>query len=55
MRAFRRLIGAIEAEGSATLVTLTRVEGSRPREAGVRMVVRPSTGAHGTIGGGVLE
>ena len=52
MRAFRRLIDAIEAEGSATLVTLTRVEGSSPREAGVRMVVRHSTGVHGTIGGG---
>jgi xanthine dehydrogenase accessory factor len=55
MRAFRRLIDAIEAEGSAALVTLTRVEGSSPREAGVRMVVRPSGGFHGTIGGGALE
>jgi len=55
MRALRRLIDAIEAEGSAALVTLTRVEGSSPREAGVRMVVRPSGGFHGTIGGGALE
>ena len=55
MRAFRRLIDAIEAEGSAALVTLTRVEGSSPREAGVRMVVRPSGGFHGTVGGGALE
>ncbi len=55
MRAFRRLIDAIEAEGSAALVTLARVEGSSPREAGVRMVVRPSGGFHGTIGGGALE
>ena len=55
MRAFRRLIDAIEAEGSAALVTLARVEGSSPREAGVRMVVRPSGGFHGTIGGGTLE
>ena len=55
MRAFRRLIEAIEAEGSAALVTLTRVEGSSPREAGARMVVRPSGGFHGTIGGGALE
>ena len=55
MRAFRRLIEAIEAEGSAALVTLARVEGSSPREAGVRMVVRPSGGFHGTIGGGTLE
>jgi xanthine dehydrogenase accessory factor len=55
MKAFRRLIDAIEAEGSAALVTLARVEGSSPREAGVRMVVRPSGGFHGTIGGGTLE
>jgi xanthine dehydrogenase accessory factor len=55
MKAFRRLIEAIEAEGSAALVTLARVEGSSPREAGVRMVVRPSGGFHGTIGGGTLE
>jgi len=31
MKAFRRLIEAIEAEGSAALVTLARVEGSSPR------------------------
>src|SRR5580693_1856682 len=55
MRAFRRLVDAIEAEGAAALVTLARVEGSSPREAGVRMVVRPSGGFHGTIGGGTLE
>ena len=55
MLAFRRLIDAIEAEGSAALVTLARVQGSSPREAGARMVVRPSGGFHGTIGGGALE
>jgi xanthine dehydrogenase accessory factor len=55
MKAFRHLIDAIEAEGLAALVTLARVEGSSPREAGVRMVVRPSGGFHGTIGGGTLE
>jgi xanthine dehydrogenase accessory factor len=55
MRAFRRLIEAIESEGSAALVTLARVEGSSPREAGACMVVRPSGGFHGTIGGGALE
>src|SRR5579863_7790199 len=55
MRAFRSLIEAIEAEGSAALVTLARVEGSSPREAGARMVVRPSGGFNGTIGGGALE
>jgi xanthine dehydrogenase accessory factor len=55
MLAFRRLVEAIEAEGSAALVTLARVRGSSPREAGARMVVRPSGGFHGTVGGGALE
>ena len=55
MKAFRHLIEAIEAEGSGALVTLARAEGSSPREAGARMVVRPSGGFHGTIGGGALE
>jgi xanthine dehydrogenase accessory factor len=55
MLAFRRLIDAIDDEGSAALVTLARVQGSSPREAGARMVVRPSGGFHGTIGGGALE
>jgi len=55
MKAFRRLIEGIEAEGSAALVTLAHVKGSSPREAGVRMVVRRSGGFHGTIGGGALE
>jgi xanthine dehydrogenase accessory factor len=53
--AFRRLVEAIEVEGAAALVTLARVQGSSPREAGARMVVRPSGGFHGTIGGGALE
>jgi xanthine dehydrogenase accessory factor len=55
MKVFGRLVDSIEAEGSAALVTLARVKGSSPREAGARMVVRPSGGFHGTIGGGALE
>src|SRR5271167_3583200 len=55
MKAFRRLVEAIEAEGSAALVTLARVQGSSPRDAGAAMVVRPSGGFHGTIGGGAME
>ena len=55
MQPFRRIIEAIEAEGSAALVSLVKTEGSSPREAGARMVVRPSGGFHGTIGGGELE
>ncbi len=52
---FRRIIEAIEAEGAAALISLVKTEGSSPREAGARMVVRPSGGFHGTIGGGELE
>ena len=55
MDTFRHLIEAIEAEGSAGLITLAETAGSAPREAGARMVVRPSGGFFGTIGGGELE
>ncbi len=55
MQPFRRLVESIEAEGAAALVSLVKTEGSSPREAGARMVVRPSGGFHGTIGGGELE
>ena len=55
MDTFRRLIESIEAEGAAALITLAETAGSAPREAGARMVVRPSGGFYGTIGGGELE
>ena len=55
METFRRLIESIEAEGAAALITLAETAGSAPREAGARMVVRPSGGMYGTIGGGELE
>ncbi|MGO4873002.1 MAG: xanthine dehydrogenase accessory protein XdhC [Roseiarcus sp.] len=55
MQPFRRLIESIEAEGAAALVSLVKTEGSSPRGAGARMVVRPSGGFHGSIGGGEME
>jgi xanthine dehydrogenase accessory factor len=55
METFRRLIESVEAEGAAALITLAETAGSSPREAGARMVVRPSGGMYGTIGGGELE
>src|ERR1700742_860105 len=55
MQTFHRILESIEAEGAAALVSLIKTEGSSPREAGARMVVRPSGGFHGTIGGGELE
>jgi xanthine dehydrogenase accessory factor len=45
----------IAEHGSAVLVTLAETQGSSPREAGARMVVRPDGGFSGTIGGGALE
>ena len=55
MAASGLLMDAIHREGRAALVTLANVRGSTPREAGAWMVVRPSGGFHGTIGGGALE
>ena len=55
MAAFRQLLGAVEAEGSAAFVTIAQVEGSAPRERDAYMVVRPSGAFQGTIGGGALE
>src|SRR5271170_5302225 len=55
MQPYRRLIESIEAEGAAALVSLVETKGSSPREAGAVMVVRPSGGFFGTIGGGAME
>ena len=55
MNPHRRLIDSIRAEGAAALVRVEATKGSAPREAGAAMVVRPSGGFHGTIGGGELE
>jgi xanthine dehydrogenase accessory factor len=45
----------IAEHDSAVLVTLAETQGSSPREAGARMVVRPDGAFSGTIGGGALE
>ncbi|WP_319773840.1 xanthine dehydrogenase accessory protein XdhC [Breoghania sp.] len=55
LRVWNELADAVKAEGAAALVTVLRVAGSAPREAGARLVVRPSGGFRGTIGGGGLE
>jgi xanthine dehydrogenase accessory factor len=52
---FSQLRDAIDEEGRASLVSLLKTDGSSPREAGARMVVRPSGAFHGSIGGGALE
>ncbi len=50
-----RLLAVLDAAPSAALVTVVAAEGSTPREAGARMIVRPDGGFLGTIGGGALE
>ena len=55
VNAYGRLAEAVQAEGAAALVSLIETQGSSPREAGAWMVVRPSGGFHGTIGGGAME
>jgi xanthine dehydrogenase accessory factor len=55
LKIFAGLTTAIEDEASAALVTVVVAEGSVPREAGARMIVRPSGAFQGTIGGGALE
>ncbi|MDX1575549.1 MAG: XdhC family protein, partial [Kiloniellales bacterium] len=46
---------ALEKEGRCLLVTVLEARGSAPREAGARLVVLPSGGFYGSIGGGTLE
>jgi xanthine dehydrogenase accessory factor len=54
MKVWTHIAQALEADGSAAMVSVVRAEGSVPREEGARMVVSPR-GFHGTIGGGTLE
>jgi xanthine dehydrogenase accessory factor len=52
---FDRLLSLVERDGAAVLVTVTRVDGSAPREAGAAMAVAADGSFSGTIGGGALE
>lgn len=52
---WQKILGLIEAGGSAALVSLVSVEGSVPRNVGTRMVVAPDGALTGTVGGGTLE
>jgi len=52
---WRRLADIVAAHGAAALVTVQSAQGSTPREAGARMIVRPDGAFHGSIGGGQLE
>jgi xanthine dehydrogenase accessory factor len=52
---WRRIQEALEKHRRAALISIIKVEGSAPREAGARMVVQQDAGFFGTIGGGRLE
>jgi len=55
MNLWSRLNAFLGANTRVCLITLVRLEGSSPREAGARMLVTESGGFSGTIGGGALE
>ena len=46
---------ANESGGEGALVTIISTEGSTPREAGAKMIVKPDGGTIGSIGGGCAE
>jgi xanthine dehydrogenase accessory factor len=54
MKVWAHIAKTLEAHGTCAMISVVKVEGSTPREAGARIVVTP-LGFHGTIGGGTLE
>ncbi|MBL8569610.1 MAG: xanthine dehydrogenase accessory protein XdhC [Phreatobacter sp.] len=55
MEVWPRIEAMIEAYGACALVSVLATQGSVPREAGARMIVRPDGAFSGSIGGGTLE
>jgi xanthine dehydrogenase accessory factor len=49
-----KILASLQSHGTACLVTVSKTEGSTPRETGAWMVITPQ-GFHGSIGGGTLE
>ncbi|MEQ8174256.1 MAG: XdhC/CoxI family protein [Syntrophomonadaceae bacterium] len=49
------IIGLLKQKESFALATVVRQQGSAPREAGARMLIRRDGSTLGTIGGGALE
>ena len=54
MKVWAHIAKVLEAGEPCAMVSVLRVEGSAPREAGARLVLT-GRGFHGTIGGGALE
>lgn len=52
---YHALLHAMRSGESVALVTLVETEGSTPREAGVKMLVRSDGSTVGSIGGGAME
>ncbi|HWZ08281.1 MAG TPA: xanthine dehydrogenase accessory protein XdhC [Bradyrhizobium sp.] len=52
---WQRIRDSLERERRAALISIVKVAGSAPREAGARIVVLQDAGFFGTIGGGRLE
>ncbi|WP_298981781.1 xanthine dehydrogenase accessory protein XdhC [uncultured Roseibium sp.] len=55
MKTWAQIASFLKEGDACALVTVSRVDGSAPREAGARMVVAPDMRFSGTIGGGTLE
>ncbi|WP_422376390.1 xanthine dehydrogenase accessory protein XdhC [Roseibium sp.] len=55
MRTWTHIAACLDRGEPCALVTVARVDGSTPREAGARMVIAADMSFHGTIGGGTLE
>jgi xanthine dehydrogenase accessory factor len=54
-KVWARIRETIERQGAAGLISVIGAAGSVPREAGARVVLQPTGGFFGTIGGGRLE
>jgi xanthine dehydrogenase accessory factor len=54
MKTWHHIVRTLEAGEPCAMVSVLKVEGSAPREAGARLILS-AEGFHGTIGGGALE
>lgn len=55
MQVWKKIVSLVETGAPIALVSVLRVQGSAPREAGARMIVLADGRISGTIGGGSLE
>ncbi|MFC6656438.1 xanthine dehydrogenase accessory protein XdhC [Roseibium salinum] len=55
MNVWTHIADSLKRGDACALVTVSRADGSTPRETGARMVVTADAGYHGTVGGGTLE